>query len=326
MSGNIPRKLVLGDVIGEHVRRILLALTVSALVASVAAQPSSAAPGGSKNDAIISAAWLEQQLNREDLVILDVRSAAEYDAGHIPSSINIPFDAMGSAWTVTRNDLIMEMPEKEDLFTVLGSAGITKRSRVVLVTTVDAPGEPPYSLAAATRVGVTLSSLGVRNLSILDGGYPGWQAGGRATTTAQTAITSRPFNGRVNESLFVDTAYVSSRIGKSIIIDARDAAVYNGEITEPWAAKAGHIPSAISLPAPLMWNADGTYKSEADLARLVTTAIGSAARFDEIIVYCGVGGYASAWTYVLTEVLGYKNVKMYDGSSQAWSLEHDMEM
>lgn len=309
-------------------RRILSALAASTLALSIAgpagAQPPIAAESGWKNGAIVSGDWLEQQSNRKDLVVLDVRTAADYTAGHIPGSINVPFDAMASAWSVMRDDLILELPEPAELFALLGANGITRNSRVVLVTAVAGPGEPPYPLAAATRVAVTLSYVGVRDLAILNGGYPRWQAEGRATTTAVTAVTPTTYSGTVNESLFVDAEYLSSRIGEAVIIDARDAAVYKGEVTEPWATKPGHIPSAVSLPSVLMWNADGTYKSRAELASLVTAAIGTHSRSDEIIVYCGVGGYASSWLYVLTEVLEYQNVKMYDGSAQEWALDHDM--
>jgi thiosulfate/3-mercaptopyruvate sulfurtransferase len=306
-------------------RRILSALFASTLAVPATAQPQPATGEERKHDAIVSGAWLEQQSHREDLVVLDVRAAADYAAGHIPGSVSIPFDAMASAWSVMRNDLIMELPETEDLFALLGSHGITRNSLVVLVTAVGGPGEPPFLLAAATRVAVILSYLGVRGLAVLDGGYPRWQAEGRVTTTEMTVVTPGTYDGPVNESLFVDTGYVSSRIGGSVIIDARDAAVYHGEVTEPWAGKPGHIPSAVSLPSPLMWNEDGTYRNRSELADLVTAAVGPHSRSDEIIVYCGVGGYASSWTYVLTHVLGYRNVRMYDGSAQEWVREHDMQ-
>jgi thiosulfate/3-mercaptopyruvate sulfurtransferase len=66
-----------------------------------------------------------------------------------------------------------------------------------------------------------------------------------------------------------------------------------------------------------MWNPDGTYKPVEVLRAMVEGAVG-VDRDQEIIAYCGVGGYASAWWFVLTQVLGYSNVRIYDGAAEAW--------
>ena len=127
--------------------------------------------------------------------------------------------------------------------------------------------------------------------------------------------------------MFVDINYVEDKIGKSIIIDGRDEAIYLGQSDEPWTMGFfGHIPGAISLPAPLIWNEDGTYKSKKELKSIVKEKIGKCKKNQEIIVYCGVGGYASSLWYVLTQVLGYNNVKFYDGSAQEWVKYNEMEL
>ena len=103
----------------------------------------------------------------------------------------------------------------------------------------------------------------------------------------------------------------------------QDAEVYAGDVIEPYAPKAGHIETAVSLPTISIWNADGTYKTEEELEELAFNAIGDD-KNKEVIIYCGVGGYASSWYYILTDVLKYKNVKIYDGSAQEWVLYNDM--
>jgi thiosulfate/3-mercaptopyruvate sulfurtransferase len=108
-----------------------------------------------------------------------------------------------------------------------------------------------------------------------------------------------------------------------LIVDNRDANIYSGENIEPYAAKPGHIPTAKSLPAPLMWNPDGTFKSIDELKDLASAVV---KKDDKIILYCGVGGYASSWWFVLTQVLGYKDVKFYDGSAQEWAKYNDLVM
>ncbi len=269
-------------------------------------------------DPIVSTSWLQNNMNLQNLVIVDIRTAEEYEAGHVINSVSIPFVVPFSAWITMKDDLLLELPEKDELFSMLGSFGITENSNVVIVGgTAD-----PYAICAAPRVADTLIYAGVENVSILDGGYEKWASEGRSVTTESPAVTAKVFKGnKIDKNMFVSIDYVEKKIGKSIIIDARDAEVYYGEIIEPYAQKPGHIPTAKSLPAPLMWNEDGTYKSTSELKQLVQ---GIANENDHIIVYCGVGGYASAWWFVLTEVLGYKNVTFYDGSAQEWSIYNDM--
>jgi thiosulfate/3-mercaptopyruvate sulfurtransferase len=99
---------------------------------------------------------------------------------------------------------------------------------------------------------------------------------------------------------------------------------------EPFSNKAGHIPNAKSLPTPSIWNQnpDGTYtyKDAKTLSKMTLGVIGESvdSRTQEIIVYCGVGGYASSCWFVMTQVLGYQNVKIYDGSAQEWAKNYHM--
>ncbi|MBT8225557.1 MAG: sulfurtransferase [Dactylosporangium sp.] len=303
-------------------KRLILTTSVLALSLTLGGT-AHARPAHHRLRPVVSCDWLESHVDMRGLVLLDVRTADEYAAGHIENSISIPFEVPLSAWITVKDDLLLELPEKTDLSNVLGDAGITERSRVVIVTSV---AEPPYPLSNATRVAETLIYAGVENVSILDGGYSAWLAEGRETTTDIPEVTPSVFDGTTNGEAFVDIDYVHGSIGRSLIVDARDAEVYSGEVTEPWAEKPGHIPSAVSLPTPLIWNEDGTYKSREELKALAEEALGEHSRHAEIIVYCGVGGYASSWLYVLTEMLRYRDVKMYDGSAQEWVKFYDMEL
>jgi thiosulfate/3-mercaptopyruvate sulfurtransferase len=123
---------------------------------------------------------------------------------------------------------------------------------------------------------------------------------------------------------------VKKQMGKAIIIDARDESDYAGRSGNAAPNKAGHIPTAVSLPAPWIWNhnPDGTYtyKDPKTLGEMASRVIGHPedSRSQDIIVYCGVGGYAGAWWFILTQVLGYDDVRIYDGSAQEWIKHHDM--
>lgn len=276
---------------------------------------------------VVSAQWLESHKNIEGLLLLDIRSKAEYDSMHIEGSINVPFEMPISAWnTFGLGDLLMELPSIQELEATMSNNGISLDSKIIIITSVAEAPNPPYPLANATRVAVTLKYLGVENVSILDGGINLWIASGKNVVVEPTILPSTEFVANVNENIFVDADYVQTSIGSKVIVDARDSEVYLGEVVEPWANKAGHIPSAVSIPTVSVWNADGTYKTRGQLNTLVRNAIGNVSKDAEIIVYCGVGGYAGTMYYVLNSILGYSNVKFYDGSAQDWVVEHDMEL
>ena len=278
---------------------------------------------------IVPADWLSA--HSAEVVILDIRSPADYAAGHIPGSINEPFATAfdptcrgpSSNWIIGSKDCLwLQLPEAGDLFKTIGNLGIKQDSRVVVVTAPN-PNEPPYfGLANATRVADTLIYAGIRNIAILDGGYPKWAAEGRPASKDPTTATPAPYQAKVKKEMFVSMEYVRKHVGKAVIIDARDAEVYFGVTMEPFAPREGHIPTARSLPTPWMWksNPQGAYlyRDKETLKAMASGVIGQP-KANEIIVYCGVGGYASSWWFVLTQVLGYEKVKIFDGSIQEWS-------
>jgi thiosulfate/3-mercaptopyruvate sulfurtransferase len=294
-------------------------------------------------DPIVSTNWLSENLDNENLVIIDIRDPNSYETAHIPGSINEPFvtafdpsTGPTSNWITSKNGLWLEVPDDQNLFETIGSLGITQKSWVVIVTAPN-PDEPPfYGLANGTRVADTLIYAGIINVAILDGGYPKWAADDNPATTDIPDITAVAYEGKIDTNMFVSVDYVHRHLERADLIDARDADVYFGVTAEPWTPKAGHIPGAVSLPAPWIWNLneDGTYtyKDRETLAAMAAGVLekphgrqkGRKDHDSKIIVYCGVGGYASSWWFVLTQVLGYEEVKFFDGASQEWGLHYDM--
>ena len=273
---------------------------------------------------VVSTAWLEANRDMEGLVTIDTRPADAYAADHIPGAINIPagFYVNTALEDMAPGGLYMELPEDDALFALIGNAGITAESRVVVVGGLDPM--PTFGLADSTRVADTLIYAGVKNVAVLDGSYVKWVDEGRSVSTEAPTVTPVEYTATVDASMWVSTEYVADHIGDVILLDTRDTEVYTGEEIEPWAPVPGHIESALSLPAPLIWEEAGwVYNSVGELEQIVVTVF-TADKTDEIIIYCGVGGYESAWWYVLTQMLGYTNVKMYDGAAQAWVVDHDM--
>lgn len=259
----------------------------------------------------VSTDWLEQNLSLPKLIVIDTRAPGEYRKGHIANTVNLPL----SSWAVNRNGLFRELPADSDLLAIIGSAGIKEDSTVVVV----GKGESDFDRADAIRVAWTLLIAGVKNASVLDGGYAKWLKEKKSASSEQTAPAAGEYSAKINQSAIVSKSYVLGRIGKSIIVDTRTPELFFGMTTEIWAPKPGHIKSAINLPTPWVFK-DGILKSINELEGMANGVIGEN-KSQEIIVYCGVGPYAAVWCFILTELLGYKNVKLYDGSMQEWVMD-----
>jgi len=260
----------------------------------------------------VSADWLDQNSSAPGLLIVDVRNASDYRKDHIPGAVSASMDS----WAVNKNKLLRELPASRDLLDLMGSLGMKENSKVVVV----GKGESDFDRADAIRVAWTILMAGIKNVSVLDGGYQKWIKDKKPLTANQAPPAPGEYKGKINESAAVSKQYVLSRIGKSIIVDSRTPDVFFGVTIESFAQKPGHIKGAVNLPAPWIFTKDGILRSQSELVSMANEVIGRN-KSKEIIVYCGVGVYASVWSYVLTDMLGYRDVKLYDGSMQEWIMD-----
>jgi thiosulfate/3-mercaptopyruvate sulfurtransferase len=259
---------------------------------------------------IVSTSWLEQNLSNPKVVVIDIRKVEDYRAGHIPGSIS----AVYSTWAVTKNGLDNELPADDDLADLIGTNGIGVDSWVVVVGQVSTSTDR----VNRTRVAWTLIYAGLENVAILDGGYNKWLADRMPVSVEPVRPKPKSFKGVFNRSLVADKAYVMSHLQKVLVIDAREPEYYSGQSKISSVGKAGHIKGTPNLPISLSFNKDGTFRDKAELAAAAVRVAG-AILSREIIVYCNTGRESSNWWFLLHEVLGYKNVRNYDGSMQEWS-------
>ncbi len=260
-------------------------------------------------DPIVSTEWLQNNLNNANLVIVDVRKVEEYKAGHIPGAVNVVY----GTWAVKKGDLLNELPAVDDLADAIGSAGIDQNSLVVIVGKTD---KVPDQFDM-TRVAWTLKYLGVPNVAILSGGQNQWLKERKPVLQDMTRPKEKEFAASVNKGLFVDKASLAGKIGKALVIDTRAPAFYEGKEKLPFVPKLGRIKGAVNLPVGQLYTPEGLYKDKAALAALAQKAAGSDLD-KEIIVYCDTGKTCTGWAFIMTDLLGYKDVKVYDGSSMEW--------
>jgi thiosulfate/3-mercaptopyruvate sulfurtransferase len=287
-----------------------------------------AAQGPSRTiDPIVTTDWLEANLGTTGLVVVDIRPTVDYTAGHITGAVNVPFGP-GTWWVISPEGLILQLPDQTALFNLIGSIGITSSSKIVVVNKTDTN----FDRADATRVAWTLIYAGLRDVAVLDGGYNKWVADGNATSTEPVTPTTVVYAGTLNENIVIAKERVSKMLRSAKIVDARDPDAYFGvTFDDVYSSRPGHIQKAVSLPTPWVWEEtfDGdtflyaTFKNTDTLEAIAEGVIGKNKKNKKIILYCGVGGYASTWWFLLSEVLGYKKVTVYDGSIQEWTMDPD---
>jgi thiosulfate/3-mercaptopyruvate sulfurtransferase len=260
----------------------------------------------------VSSDWLGQNLTISGLLIIDIRSAADYRKNHIPNAVNVSINL----WAVNKNGLLRELPAEKDLIGLMSSIGIKEDSKIVVV----GKGISDFDRADAIRVAWTMLVAGIKNVSVLDGGFPKWLEEKKPVIAEQPLLHPGEYKGKINMSALATKKYVLGKLRTSIIVDNRLPEIYFGMTTESWASKPGHIKNSVNLPAPWIFQSDGLLRSQSELESVANGVIGTN-KTKEIISYCGVGAYASVWSYILTELLGYKNVKVYDGSMQEWIID-----
>jgi len=258
---------------------------------------------------IVSTDWLEKNINNPDLVIVDLRKVEDYKAGHVPGAVNVFY----GSWAIKKGELLNELPPLDDLADVIGNAGIVNNSLVVLV---DKTEKVPDQFGM-TRVAWTLKFAGINSVAILNGGQDQWVREKRALSQNMVKPKAKPYKATWNNNLFVDKAYVMGKLGKATIVDNRAPGFYQGKEKLAFVPKLGRIKGAVNLPVGQLYTKEGFYKEKAELASLATKALGNDLK-KEYILYCDTGKTCTSWAFVMTEMLGYKDVKVYDGSAMEW--------
>jgi thiosulfate/3-mercaptopyruvate sulfurtransferase len=254
---------------------------------------------------IVTSDWLEKNLS--EVKIIDIRKADEYREGHLPGAVNVMYGALA----IKKNNLDNEMPQSDDLADVLNAAGITSKSKVVIYNKVDNILER----ANMTRIAQTFVYAGIKDVAVLDGGLNKWIADKKAVVKETVAVKPATEAFAFNNKIIVEQKQVLERHGKALLVDTREPEFFFGAAKLPFVEKPGRIKGAVSLPSTWAFSKEGGFRPTDELQKYVTGVIGNDKK-REIIVYCDTGRLASTWWYMLTQVFGYTNVAMYDGSSQ----------
>ncbi len=260
---------------------------------------------------LVSTEWLQEHLGKPGLVVVESdEDVLLYETGHIPGAVKID-------WHTDLNDPVeRDFVQGEAFARLLGSKGIARDTTVVLY------GDKSNWWAAYALWIFTL--FGHEDVRLLDGGRAKWEEEGRELTTEvpSPAPVDYPVVERDDS---VNRAYrddVLAHFGKPLI-DVRSPEEYSGERTEipgyptEGALRAGHIPSAASVPWARAAAPDATFKPRAELEQLYHGEA-ELEEGDDVIAYCRIGERSSHSWFVLKYLLGFENVRNYDGSWTEW--------
>jgi len=263
-------------------------------------------------EVLVSTEWAAAHLNdpKVRLVEVDVDTSA-YASGHIPG-------AVGWNWqTQLQDNVRRDLISKSALEELLGKSGISNDTTILLY------GDNNNWFAAYALW--QLQYYGHKDARLINGGRKKWLEEKRALTTDAPNITSTTYRATgPNEALRARKEEVFAILEKrnaGHLVDVRSVDEFTGKIIAPpgmseTAQRAGHIPGAINVPWAQAANEDGTFKSTDALAQLYG---GKGVNGNgEIIAYCRIGERSSHTWFVLKYLLGYDNVKNYDGSWTEW--------
>jgi thiosulfate/3-mercaptopyruvate sulfurtransferase len=261
---------------------------------------------------LVTTDWLAERLAEPGLVVAEVDENPDlYDESHIPGAVKLHWrDDL-------QNPLIRDVVPKPEFERLMGERGIGNDTTVVLY------GDKNNWFAAYAFW--YLKVFGHEDVRLLDGGRQKWIEEGRELTSRVSAPIAATYVAKArDESIRVHRDEVLAGLSDETIalVDVRSPQEFSGELVAPpgyeqeGASRSGHIPGAQSIPWATAVRDDGTFKSTDEL-REIYEAKGVTSD-KEIRAYCRIGERSAHTWFVLRELLGYENVRNYDGSWTEW--------
>ena len=270
---------------------------------------------------LVSTDWLAEHLRDPGLVVVDGSwylpaenrdGFEEYLAAHIPGAVFFDIDEIADE----HNPLPHMLPSPEKFAARMRKLGLGDGHKIVVY---DSAG-----LSSAGRPWWMLRVFGHRDVAILDGGLPKWQAEGRPVTDDIPVLRERHFTARLNSLLVRDKGQVLDNLTarREQVIDARSRGRFEGSAKEPRPGlRSGHIPGSLNLPYDELTDRQTRTLLPAEaLAALFTTA--GLERGTPVVASCGSGVTACALAFGL-HLLGWPEAAVYDGSWSEWGLPGD---
>jgi thiosulfate/3-mercaptopyruvate sulfurtransferase len=286
---------------------------MTAASATPVAIPAIRDKGYAHPEMLVTTDWLAGHLDDPNIRILESdEDVLLYDMGHIPNAQKID-------WHTDLNDpVVRDYVDREAFQNLLRSKGIDESTTVIFY------GDKNNWWACYAFWVFQL--FGFANARVLDGGRTKWELEGRPLVTEAPSFKPTTYVApeRSDREIRAFFGQVSEHVEDGLpLVDVRSPQEFTGERThmpdypQEGTLRGGHIPGAKSVPWGRAVNADGTFKTVAELRAIYEQEQGLRPN-DDIIAYCRIGERSSHTWFVLTYLLGYRRVRNYDGSWTEW--------
>jgi thiosulfate/3-mercaptopyruvate sulfurtransferase len=275
------------------------------------AQNQSASAEYANPNVLVDTDWVAQHLNDPQVRIVESdEDVLLYEVGHIPGAVKLD-------WHTDQQDPVMrDFVQKEQFEQLMSSRGIANDTTVVFY------GDRNNWYAAYTYW--LFKMYGHQDCRIMNGGRAKWEAEGRELVRDTPSYPATQYHAQepdLSIRAFRDQVLAHMQAGRPLV-DVRSPQEYSGELLhmanypQEGAQRGGHIPTAKNIPWGTAANADGTFKSASELRDIYG---GKGVTPDQpVIAYCRIGERSAHTWFVLTQLLGYPDVRNYDGSWTEW--------
>jgi len=239
---------------------------------------------------------LTKDLKNPNLVIVACGPEAEYNKAHITGAISLPYTAFDKAGNI--EGLLVSDAE---IAKILGDKGISEKNAIVVYDEFDS--------RYAARIYSLLKYMGAKDVRLLDGGLEAWKKGRKPITRNPSNLSKTTFTASVRKDMMIgmNDALATPAKANAVLIDTRSPGEYRG--TEQ--NSKGHIQGAVNMEYKELLDANGMLKSKPELEKAY--AAKGINKDKEVVLYCSSGVRTGLHFLALVDVLGFKNVRIYDG-------------
>lgn len=267
---------------------------------------------------VVDVTELKTLMGQENIKLIDFRKKHQYNKGHIPGALNL----WRSDIENPDHDTAGMMATPAQMEALLGSLGISPSDTIVVYD--------DNALCDAARFWWVMQNYHHMQVFMLNGGLTSWKDSGGKMTAESPVIRQTEYsitNKEPSKKYYITHDEMLEAVANNaVVIDARSTDEYSGKRQKKGAARAGRIPGSINSD----WAHSVNYESDKHFKKLEELeAIYSKLEIEKdtpIIVYCHSGVRSAHLTFVLTQLLGYTNVRNYDGSWTAWSAAESLPL
>lgn len=267
------------------------------------------------NDVLVTTDWVLENQDNPNIRIIDVsEDVLLYDTGHVPNAVKV--DWLNDLW----DDTVREFIQPDELAKLFERLGVSNDTTLILY------GDKNNWWAAYAFWFFSYS--GHKNLKLMNGGRAKWTAENKPLTTDVPSFAAASYTpGERDPKLRAFKDDVLKHLdkvaaGEGALVDVRSPGEYKGDVThmpdypQEGVLRGGHIPGAQSIPWAQAVAEDGTFKSADELQALYEPK--GVTKDKDVIAYCRIAERSSHTWFVLKYLLGYENVRNYDGSWTEW--------